>query len=57
MSEALTPLDVETRLRRLVGDLTRAQGTLADARDAEVDARHEYERARRRALLFRPGSR
>ena len=51
MSEPLTPLDVEAKLRSLVTDLTRAQGTLRDARDGEVDARHEYERAKRRALL------
>ena len=51
MTEALTPLAVEAKLRDLVNDLTRAQGTLRDARDAEVDARHEHERARRRALL------
>jgi hypothetical protein len=51
LSDALTPLDIETRLRHIVSDLTRAQGTLQDARNAEVDARHEYDRARRRALL------
>jgi hypothetical protein len=51
MPEALTPLDVEAKLRSLVSDLSRAQGTLRDARDAEVDARHDYDRARRRALL------
>ena len=49
--EALTPLDVERKLRQFVGDLTRAQAELREARDAEVDARHEYDRARRRALL------
>lgn len=51
MPEPLTPLDVEAKLRGLVNDLARAQATLRDARDGEVDARHEYERARRRALL------
>jgi len=51
MPEPLTPLDVEAKLRSLVTDLTRAQAALAQARDLEVDARHEYERARRRALL------
>jgi hypothetical protein len=50
-AEALTPLDIEAKLRQLVGDLTRAQTNLRQARDAEVDARHEYDRARRRALL------
>jgi hypothetical protein len=51
MAEPLTPLDVEAKLRSLVTDLTRAQAALAQARDLEVDARHEYDRARRRALL------
>jgi multidrug efflux pump subunit AcrA (membrane-fusion protein) len=49
--EPLTPLAIEAKLRRLVTDLTRAQTALAQARDNEVDAKHEYERARRRALL------
>jgi hypothetical protein len=49
--EPLTPLAVEAKLRQLVTDLSRAQVALAQARDLEVDARHEYERARRRALL------
>jgi predicted transcriptional regulator len=49
--EPLTPMSVEAKLRQLVNDLARAQITLAVARDAEVDARHEYDRARRRALL------
>lgn len=49
--EPLTPLSVEAKLRQLVNDLTRAQIILRDARDDEVDARHEYERAKRRALL------
>jgi hypothetical protein len=50
-AEPLTPLAVESKLRQLVGDLARAQADLREARDAEVDARHEYDRARRRALL------
>lgn len=49
--EPLSPVQVEQKLRQLVTDLTRAQMALADARDGEVDARHEYEHARRRALL------
>ena len=49
--DALTPLDIERRLRQLVTDLSRAQIVLREARDGEVDARHEYDRARRRALL------
>jgi len=51
VSEPLTPIAIEAKLRHLANDLGRAQATLAQARDAEVDARHEYERARRRALL------
>ena len=49
--EPLTPLAVEMRLRALVNDLSRAQMVLREARDAEVDARHAYDRARRRELL------
>jgi hypothetical protein len=51
MTESLTPVDVERRLRQLVNDLARAQQALRQARDLEVDARHEFDRARRRALL------
>jgi len=49
--EPLTPLAVEAKLRQLVTDLSRAQIVLREARDAEVDARHEHDRAHRRALL------
>jgi multidrug efflux pump subunit AcrA (membrane-fusion protein) len=49
--EPLTPLAVESKLRQLVTDLSRAQAALRQARDLEVDARHEHDRARRRALL------
>ena len=49
--EPLTPLSVEQKLRQLVNDLARAQVVLREARDGEVDVRHEYERARRKALL------
>lgn len=51
MSDPLTPVQVESKLRSLVTDLALAQRSLAKARDDEVDAKHEYERARRRALL------
>jgi hypothetical protein len=44
-------MDVESKLRQLVTDLSRAQASLRQARDLEVDARHEYDRAKRRALL------
>ena len=49
--DPLTPLDIERRLRQLVSDLTRAQAALGQARDLEVDARHKYERERRKTLL------
>ena len=49
--EPLTPLAVEAKLRQLVTELTRAQASLAQARDLEVNAKHEHDRARRRALL------
>ncbi|MGH3304126.1 MAG: hypothetical protein ACRDOK_21090 [Streptosporangiaceae bacterium] len=49
--EPLSPLDIEAKLRSLVNQLGRAQAALREARDAEVDARHAYESARRRALL------
>lgn len=51
MTETLTPVAIEAKLRQLVNDLGRAQASLRQARDLEVDARHEHDRARRRALL------
>lgn len=51
MTEPLTPVAVEAKLRSLVTDLARAQTALAQARDLEVDAKHAMNRARRRALL------
>jgi hypothetical protein len=36
--EPLTPVQVESRLRAFVTELTKAQSALANARDAEVDA-------------------
>lgn len=51
MTETLTPVAIEAKLRQLVNDLARAQASLRQARDLEVDARHEHDRARRRALL------
>ena len=50
MTEPLTSRR-RAKLRSLVTELTRAQAALAQARDLEVDARHEYDRAKRRALL------
>ena len=49
--DALTPVDIERRLRQLVNDLTRAQQALAQARDVEVDKKHDLNRERRRAML------
>src|SRR6266508_481436 len=51
MNEPLTPADCEQRLRALVNAMTRAQSELRDARDTEVDKKHEYEAAKRRAFL------
>jgi hypothetical protein len=51
VSDTLTPVAIEAKLRQLVTDLGRAQASLRQARDLEVDARHEHDRARRRALL------
>jgi hypothetical protein len=49
--EPLTPVSIEAKLRSLVTELTRAQQSLAQARDLEVEAKHELNRARRKALL------
>ena len=49
--EPLTPVAVEAKLRHLVTELSQAQIALRQARDLEVDKRHEYDRARRKALL------
>jgi hypothetical protein len=49
--EPLTPVQVERRLRGLVTALSRAKADLEQARNAEVDAKHAYQSARRRALL------
>lgn len=50
MSE-LTPIQIEARLRALITELTKAQRTLTDARDAEVEAKGNLRRARTTALL------
>ena len=50
-ADTLTPVEVESKLRALVNDLGRARVTLAQARNLEVDAKHAWERARRRAIL------
>jgi hypothetical protein len=51
VSDLTTPAGIEDRLRQLVTDLARAQMTLAGVRDAEVEAKHGYEAARRRAMF------
>jgi hypothetical protein len=50
-ADTLTPVTVESKLRQLVNDLGRARVTLGQARDLEVDAKHEWDRARRKAIL------
>jgi hypothetical protein len=47
----LTPPQVEEKLRVLVIDLEQAEAMLAAARDEEVARKHDFKRARRRALL------
>lgn len=49
--EPLTPVQVERRLRQLVTALSKAKNDLEQARNVEVDAKHAYQSARRRALL------
>jgi hypothetical protein len=49
--EPLSPIDIERKLRSLVSNLTVAQSGLRDDRDAEVAAKHVYERIHRRAML------
>jgi hypothetical protein len=46
---ALTPVAAERRLLQLDTAMTQAELQLRRARDAEVNAKHEYEAARRRA--------
>lgn len=49
--EDLTPIDCERRLRTYVTEMSKAQAELRSARDAEVERKHEYEAAKRRAFL------
>lgn len=46
---ALTPVAAEKRLLVLDTEMTKAELDLRRARDAEVEAKHTYEAARRRA--------
>lgn len=52
--EALSPVQIETKLRALVSELTRAQQALAEARDLETDAEIALMRARDAAALEAP---
>lgn len=49
--EDLTPIDCERRLRTYVTEMSKAQTELRNARDAEVERKHDYEAAKRRAFL------
>lgn len=49
--DALTPVQVESKLRQLVNDLGRARTSLRQARDVELRKKTDWERARRRLLL------
>jgi hypothetical protein len=49
--EDLTPVECERKLRGLVTQMSQAQTELRNARDAEVDRKHEFEAAKRRAFL------
>lgn len=48
--DALTPVEVESKLRGLVSQMFTAQKTLAAARNAETTAEIEYKRAKARAF-------
>lgn len=50
MSEALTPVAVEAKLRGLVTEMTHAQQALAGARDSETQAEIGYKRAKAAAF-------
>lgn len=47
----LTPADIQRQLRWLYNALAQATMATARARNAEVEAKHAYERARRAALM------
>lgn len=49
--EDLMPIDCERKLRSLVNEMTRAERALRKARDAEVDAKHLYQAAKRVAFM------
>jgi hypothetical protein len=49
--QALSPHQIEEKLRTCITDLTKSEGLLATARNDEVAAEQEYEAAHRRAML------
>lgn len=49
--EPMTPVDSENQLRWVLRAMYDAQHELREQRDAEVSAKHEFERAHRAALL------
>lgn len=49
--EPLTPVAIERKLRSIANAMTVAQSELRVARDAEVAAKHVFERTHRRGLL------
>jgi hypothetical protein len=51
MLDDLTLPAIERKLRQLVNDLALAQHVLEQKRDAEVEAKHAYEKKRRRLVL------
>jgi hypothetical protein len=51
VADQLTLVDTERKAHQLILDLGRAQQQLAQARDEEVNAKHEYESARRKLVL------
>ena len=53
--DALTPVQVESKLRQLVNDLGRARTSLRQARDIELAKKTDWERARRRLLRSAEG--
>lgn len=46
-----TPTTARNRVRKVGSELVAAEIALKSARDAEVNAKHEYEQAQRRAAL------
>lgn len=49
--EPWTPVDAERAMRWVLRAMLDAQRGLAEARDVEVSAKHEYERTRREAFF------